>query len=196
MTSQNTLSLWNCWGSSDKPRAGWPGKLSHEVAWVVLGEANPVLPDQQNPVSQALGARVFILFTGVGLLLVIDCACMSHELLKHMDQYSWLNWPWVPIWSIPKVPTDDASGLKGTNGMGRPCWLEFLWHPPLDPVDHPCMALFMDKNITWQKCIMNSVKYNCKRYKIWDTRHNGIKTINMHILRSVIWQWSRLVGTT
>ena len=70
---------------------------------------------------------------------------------------------------FPKLPLTLLVGWGGTNGTGRPCQLESPWHPPLDPAEHPHMALFMDKNITWQKCIMNSVKYSRKRYKTQGT---------------------------
>ena len=175
-----------------KSRTTWQTKSQGRLSG--FGEADPALPDQQNPVSWALRSQVFIPFKGAGLLLGIDCPWVTHVLLKHVDWYSWSNWQWVPILSIPRAPTDTAGGLEGTNRMGRPCQLESLWHPPLDPAECPRTALFMNKNITWQKCIMNSVKYHGKRYKIQGTM--VWKQLTCTSLKSLVWQWPRSVETT
>ena len=92
-----------------------------------LGEADPVLPDRQNPLSQALRAQVFILLRGAGQSLVVDCACVSHELLKHMERHSWSYWQWVPILSISRIPHQHCRWF-GRNGTGRPRRLESPWH--------------------------------------------------------------------
>ena len=113
------LSLWNHQGSSDEPRAGWPDKPSHEVTWVVSGK--PIRYYQTNRIQSLEPSRLQYLYflRGAGSLLGIDCACMSHELLKHMDQHSWSSQQWVPISSIPRAPTDTAGGLEGTKRDGK-----------------------------------------------------------------------------
>ena len=71
-----------------------------------------------------LVCRVFIILHGAESLLGTDCVCVSHELLKYVDQHLQLNSQWVMISSIIRTPIDAAGGWQGTNGMGRPCWLE------------------------------------------------------------------------
>ena len=172
------LGIWNNYAKQPFLK-----RLSRELRWAQsrtarwtesrgclndLGEADPVLPDWQNPVSRALGAQVFILLWGMGPSLVIDCTCMSHELLKHVDQHSRSYWQWVSISSVSRAPHWHCQWLGG-NGMGRPHWLESLWHPPLNSAEHPRLGLFMNKNITLWKHIMDTVKYDHKKYKIQGT---------------------------
>ena len=56
-----------------------------------LGEADPVLPDRQNPDSQALRARVFIPLQGVGPSLVIDFCRVSsyHAAVSYTHSLGW-----------------------------------------------------------------------------------------------------------
>ena len=92
-----------------------------------FGEADPVLPDWQNPGSWALGAQIFTPLWGAGPFLVIDCACVSHELLKHMEQHSRSYQQWVLIPSTSRVSHQQCQWLGG-NGTGRPHQLKYPWH--------------------------------------------------------------------
>ena len=101
---------------------------THEVTWMVSGK--PIWYYQSDRIQslEPSGLEYLYFLQGAGPLLVIYCTCMSHELLKHMDWHSQLNWPWVLISSIPRAPTGDAGGLEGTNGTERPRRLKFPWH--------------------------------------------------------------------
>ena len=122
----NNLSLRDRQGSSDEPKAGWPGELSHEVIWLAWGSRSGTTRPTESSLSGPWGPSIYT-FMGVGPSLVIGCACVSHELLKHVEWHSWSYWQWVLIPSTNMVFHWQCWWLEG-NGMGRPHQLEYLWH--------------------------------------------------------------------
>ena len=116
----NNLSSRDCWGSSDEPKAGRPVEPSHKVVWMAWGSWSGAT----RPTESSL---YVYLYRGAGPSLVIDCACVSHELLKHVEWHSRSYWQWVLIPSISRVPHRHCRWLGG-NGTGRPLRLESPWH--------------------------------------------------------------------
>ena len=108
----NNLSLEIIKGALTSPKQDSPAnQVTRSFDW--LGEADLVLPDWQNPVPGPSGPEYLYLYGGAGPSLVIDCACLSHELLKHMDQHSRSHQQWVLIPSTPRVFHQQCQGLEG-----------------------------------------------------------------------------------
>ena len=84
----NNLSLEIIKGALMSPgQDGLVNRVMRLFDW--LGKADLVLPDQQNPVPGPSGPGYLYLYWGAGPSLVVDCACVNHELLKHVEWYSW-----------------------------------------------------------------------------------------------------------
>ena len=57
------LSLRDCQGSSDEPKAGWPGEPSHEVIWLAWGGRSGTTRPTESSLSGPLGLSIYT-FTG------------------------------------------------------------------------------------------------------------------------------------
>ena len=123
----NNLSLRDHQGSSDEPKAGRPGELSHEVVWLAWGSRSGATRLTESSLSGPRGPSIYTFTGGAGPSLVIGCTCVSHELLKHMERHSRSYWQWVPIPSTSRVFHRQCRWLGG-NGTGRPRRLEYPWH--------------------------------------------------------------------
>ena len=106
-------------------------------------------------------------FMGAGPSLVVDCACVSHELLKHVEWHSVLPTVSTDLVYFQGSPlTLPAVGGKQDRKTSL-TQVSMTSSPRLDRM--PSYGLFVNKNITLRKHVVNTVKYNHKKYKIQGT---------------------------
>ena len=119
----NNLSLRNCRGSSDEPRAGWPGEPSHKVTWAVSGK---LIWYYQTDRIQSLKSSGLEYLYFLGGTQTAHAWAMNYSSMWTSTHSS----TGIEYWShpSPELPPTLLVGWRVQTGLGRPRWLESLWH--------------------------------------------------------------------
>ena len=105
MTTQTTFPYEIIEGAPMSPEQDDPAnQVTRSFEWVRGSQSSTTRPTESS-LSSPWGSSIYT-FMGVGPSLVTDCACVSHELLKHMDWHWQFHWQWVLASSVPRAPTE------------------------------------------------------------------------------------------